>query len=805
MKISYRWLQQYIDLPRHTLADLDDQLTQTGLEVEGIEKVEAIPGGLRGVVIGEVLTAEQHPNADKLRVTTVDIGAAELAQIVCGAPNVAAGQKVVVATVGSTLYPTGGEPFKIKKSKIRGEVSLGMICAEDEIGVGTDHDGIMVLDTELANGAPAADYFNLEDDHVIEIGLTPNRADAASHIGVARDLKALHKRPLKWPDISDFKVDSTEGTLKVRVDNYDACPRFSGLVIKGLTVKESPQWLRNRLSAIGLAPINNVVDVTNFVLHELGQPLHAYDVAKITTGEVVVRTYEEGTKFTTLDEKERALAANDLMVSNGDEEGMCIAGVFGGIKSGVSDATTSIFLESAYFAPDWVRRTVMRHGLKTDAGYRFERGIDPNGTIRALKRAALLIKEVAGGSIASEIVDLYPKPIPNFEVPVKYANIERLMGISMEKEQVNQILTDLDIEITQATEEGFVASVPPYRVDVTREADIVEEVLRIYGINNIPLSETLGTSYLADFPEIDRVSARHMIIQTLTGLGYQEFLTNALTKKAYAEQADFLDAEKSVTMVNPLSEELNVMRQTMLFGGLESLANNIRHKQTAVRAYEIGRTYQHTDKYQEFGQLAIWLTGEVEPASWMSPAKTATFHDLKKAVLAIWAKFNLPTPKSLPVHEDWVSYGLDYQLNDKTVVRFGKVKSEVAQLSGVNQEVFYAEWDWDLLLRRRNDNIGYSEVSRFPAVQRDLSLVLDGGIAFQAVAELAKKMERKLLTDIQVFDVYEGDKIEEGKKAYAMTFTLQDQEKTLTDKVIDKTMGRLMQAFERELGAVIRK
>ncbi|MEL6534385.1 MAG: phenylalanine--tRNA ligase subunit beta [Bacteroidota bacterium] len=805
MKISYRWLQEYIDLPPHTLAELDDQLTQTGLEVEGIEKVEAVRGGLQGMVIGEVLTAEQHPNADKLRVTTVDIGAGEPSQIVCGAPNVASGQKVVVATVGAMLYPTEGEPFKIKKSKIRGEVSLGMICAEDEIGLGTDHDGIMVLDTDLPNGTPAAEHFQLEDDHAIEIGLTPNRADAASHIGVARDLKALHQTPLKWPDVSGFKVDSTEGTLKVRVDNTEACPRFTGVVIQGLTVKPSPDWLRNRLLAIGLAPINNVVDITNFVLHEMGQPLHAYDVAKITSGEVVVRTFDEGTKFTTLDEKERALAANDLMVSNGDEEGMCIAGVFGGIESGVSDSTTSIFLEAAYFAPDWVRRTVMRHGLKTDAGYRFERGVDPNMTITALKRAALLIQEVAGGSIASEIVDLYPKPIPNFEIPVKYANIDRLIGIPMEKDRVHQILKDLDIELSQVTEEGFVASVPPYRVDVTREADIVEEVLRIYGINNIPLSETLGTTYLAEFPEIDRVSARHMIIQTLTGLGYQEFLTNALTKSAYAEQAEFLEAESSVHMLNPLSEELNVMRQTMLFGGLESLANNIRHRQTAVRGYEIGRIYQQQDRYQEFGQLAIWLTGEVEAASWMGPAKTASFHDLKKAVQAVWGKFNLPVPKSVPVHEGWTSYGLDYQLNGKTVVRFGKVKTEVAQFSGVNQEVFYAEWDWDLLLRRRNDNIGYSEVSRFPAVQRDLSLVLDGGIAFQAVAELAKRTERKLLTDIQVFDVYEGDKIEEGKKAYAMTFTLQDQEKTLTDKVIDKTMGRLMQAFERDLGAVIRK
>lgn len=806
MKISYRWLTQYIDLPPHEIADLDEQLTQTGLEVEGIDKVEAVPGGLKGMVIGEVLTCEKHPNADKLRVTTVDIGAEEPSPIVCGAPNVAAGQKVIVATVGAKLYPVTGEPFTIKKAKIRGEASQGMICAEDEIGLGVGHDGIVVLETSLPNGTPAADYFDLEDDYVIEIGLTPNRADAFSHLGVARDLKALHQVPLNWPDLSGFAVGSNSQAITVTVENTEACPRYSGITITGLAVKESPKWLKNRLLAIGLAPINNVVDVTNFVLHERGQPLHAFDLDKIEGGEIRVKTLAEGTPFTTLDEKERKLADFDLMICNGKDDGMCIAGVFGGIQSGVTENTTSIFLESAYFSPEWVRRSVMHHGLKTDAGYRFERGTDPNGTINALKRAALLIQEVAGGEVSSEVIDIYPTPIKDFEVPVSYDHIHRLIGIEIPKDRIRQILNDLDIRITEETESNFVAVVPPYRVDVTREADVIEEILRIFGINNIPLSEKLGASFLAEFPDYDRVDGREAIISTITGLGYQEILTNALTKPDYAEEADFLDATNAVVMLNPLSEELAVLRQTMLFSGLESLANNIRHKQISFRAFEVSRTYDVVkSKYREHGKLALWLSGEVESASWARVARVASFHDLKQAVEAIWQKFNLPRPKSNPVHEGIWSFGLTYSIGETPLVTFGQVKKEVAHQADVRQEVFYAEWDWDLLLRRRNDNIGYSEVSRYPAVFRDLSLVLDKSVTFSKIEAIAEKAERKLLRDIHVFDVYEGDKIDEGKKAYAMTFTLQDQEKTLTDKVIDKTMKRLIQSFERELNAVIRK
>lgn len=806
MKISYRWLQDYIDLPPHTLAELDDQLTQTGLEVEGIEQVETVPGGLKGMVIGEVLTCVPHPNADTLSLTTVDIGAEAPSQIVCGAPNVAAGQKVIVATIGATLHPAGGEPFKIKKAKMRGEVSEGMICAEDEIGVGSSHDGIMILDTQLPNGTPAAEYFSLEDDYVIEIGLTPNRADAISHIGVARDLKALHQVPVKWPDVSGFAVHNQDFPMKVRVDNHEACPRYSGVTLTGLEVKPSPEWLQKKLLSIGLAPINNVVDVTNFVQHEMGQPLHAFDADQIKGGEVVVGTLPEGTPFITLDEKERKLKAMDLMICNGQGEGMCIAGVFGGIHSGVTEGTKRVFLESAYFAPDWVRRTVMAHGLKTDAGYRYERGTDPNLTLTALKRAALLIQEVAGGQVSSEVVDLYPNPIEPFRVPVSFAHIHRLMGIELERKEIIRILNDLDITLEDETDAGFTAVVPPYRVDVTREADVIEEILRIFGINNIPLSETLGTDYLARFPKVDRTSARELIVATLTGMGYHEFLTNPLTKTAYGEKADFIDQEEGVLMLNPLSEELNVMRQTLLFSGLESLANNIRHRQTSVRGYEIGRTYRKTEgKYSEKGCLAMWLTGDLEPASWMREAQPATFHHLKMAVNALWQKFNLPTPEATPIHQGWANYGLQYAVNGKVYVTFGKVRKEVARLSEVNQEVFYAEWDWDLLLRGRNDNIDYSEVSKFPAVQRDLSLVLDKHILFKEVEALAYRSERKLLKNIQVFDVYEGDKIDAGKKAYAMTFTLQDQEKTLTDKVIDKAMNRLMQAFEREVNAIIRK
>ena len=806
MKISYNWLKQYINLPAHTITELGDQLTQTGLEVEGIEPIETIPGGLKGIVIGEVLTCVPHPNADRLRVTTVDIGTDEPSPIVCGAPNVAAGQKVIVATVGATLHPTGGEPFQIKKAKIRGEVSQGMICAEDEIGIGTDHDGIMILDTDLPNGTPAADYFEIEEDYCIEIGLTPNRADGASHIGVARDLKALHHIPVQWPDVSAFQVHNTNRTIPVRVENTEACPRYSGVTLTGLKVGDSPKWLKNRLLAIGLTPINNIVDVTNFVLHEMGQPLHAFDADKIKGGEVVVKTLAEGSPFTTLDEKERKLGGDDLMICNAEGEGMCIAGVFGGIHSGVTASTTSVFLESAYFAPDWVRRTVMRHGLKTDAGYRYERGTDPNVTLTALKRAALLMLELAGGEVSSEVVDHYPTPIQDFRVPVKYAHIDRLMGVHVEKDQVHQILEDLDIRAEEVSEESFVAVVPPYRVDVTREADVIEEVLRIYGINNIPLSETLGTSYLADFPARDSRSARKQVLSTLIGMGYQEIMTNSLTKSRYAEEADFLNAEDHVKMVNPLSEELDVMRQSMLFSGLESLANNIRHRQHSVRAFELGRVYFHKkDKYSEQDCLAMWITGEGEPTSWLREAKPVAFHDLKAAIDAILRRFNVTPATSTPIHEGAFSYGLEYTLNNKPLVTFGKVKKEWAKLADVSQEVFYAEWDWSLLLRGRNDNIEYAEVSKYPAVQRDLSLVLDKGITFQEVEALARKSERKLLRGIQVFDVYEGDKIDAGKKAYAMTFTLQDQQGTLKDKAIDKTMQRLMQAFEKELNAVIRK
>ncbi len=803
MKISYQWLTRFIQL-NETPEELDDLLTQSGLEVEGIETYETIQGGLEGVVIGEVLECEQHPNADKLKVTKVDIGAGEPSPIVCGAPNVAKGQKVIVATVGCTLYPTGGESFKIKKAKIRGEVSEGMICAEDEIGLGVSHDGIMILDTDLKNGTPAAEYFDIKNDHVFEIGLTPNRADGASHFGVSRDLKAMLGRETSF-EKPQLPAKTGNRSIEVVVDNYDACPRYSAIVIDNVEVKESPEWLQHSLKAIGLAPINNIVDITNFVCHGLGQPMHAFDADQIEGNKVTVKTLPKGTKFTTLDEKERELNDFDLMICN-ENGGMCIAGVFGGIKSGVTESTKTIFLESAYFDPAWVRKTAQAHTLKTDASFRYERGTDPNITVDAIKYAVKYIQELAGGEIASDLVDLYPNPIADFETTVKYKNIDRLIGKQLPKDEISTILESLDIRLEDKTDEQFRAVIPPYRVDVTREADVVEEVLRIHGFNNVELDEFNGADYLADFNEKDPNRIRRTISDILVGSGFEEILTNSLTNPAYVEKTDGFESSDNVNILNKLSEELGVMRQSLVFTGLESLQHNINRRQTNLKFFEMGKVYSMDgEKYKERQGLSLFVTGNKQDESWLQESKPVDFHDLSAVVYKVLNKFNISNFVSEPTESPLYQYGLDIKFNNKVVASLGKLKGKVTKLAEIKQDVFYADLDWAALLKAYKTGLEYQPVPKFPEVRRDLSLVLDQKVTFEQAKNLAYKTERRLLKRLNVFSVYVGDKIEEGKKAYAINFILQDENKTLNDKQIDKVMANLMRSFEQELKAVIRK
>lgn len=804
MKISLNWLKQYIDLPE-TPQEISDLLTSSGLEVEGLEEVESIKGGLKGLVIGEVLTCEKHPGADKLSITTVDIGQEEPSPIVCGAPNVAVGQKVVVATVNAMLYPATGEPFKIKKAKIRGEVSHGMICAEDEIGMGNGHDGIMVLDTNLKNGSPASAYFKLESDYVYEIGLTPNRADAASHLGTVRDLKALFNREIKLPLVDDFKVDKAENKIKVTVENTEACPRYSGLTISGIKVTDSPDWLKTKLNALGINPTNNVVDITNYVLHSLGQPMHAFDAAAITGNEVIVKTMPEGTAFTTLDEKERKLSARDLMICNANH-GMCIAGVFGGVESGVNATTKSIFLESAYFSPDYIRKTAQTHQLKTDASFRYERGTDPNITVYALKYAALLIQEIAGGEITSDVIDIYPNPIEDYKIPVQYKNIDKLIGKAIGNKKINEILESLDITLADITANGFTAIVPPYRVDVQREADIVEEVLRIYGYNNIELKDTLSSTFLSEFPQRDSDAIELEVSRILSGAGFNEIVTNSLTKHTYAESTSSINDAENVHILNYLSEELTVMRQSLLFNGLEVIERNIKRRQTNLNLFEFGRTYHKiNDKYKERERLAIFITGENLEENWLEKKRPVQYHDLLQVISQLMDKFGIQQYETTSTENDLFSYGLTISTRKKPLLTLGKVNSGLAAKNEIKQEVFMADIDWDFMKSLYPLSVNFKPLSKFPEVKRDLSLVVDKAINFDQIRHLTMKLERQLITRTNVFDVYEGDKIGENQKAYAISFYLQDQEKTLTDKVIDKTMSRLMQGFEKELGAIIRK
>ncbi|MDX8553128.1 phenylalanine--tRNA ligase subunit beta [Tenacibaculum sp. 1B UA] len=808
MKISYNWLQQFLqtDWEAEKTGEL---LTDLGLEVEGIETVESIKGSLKGVVVGEVLTCEKHANADKLKVTTVDLGNGTPVQIVCGAPNVAAGQKVPVATVGTMLYDEKGEGFKIKKGKIRGEVSHGMICAEDELGLGQSHDGIMVLDESLVPGTPCSEVFNIETDYVFEIGLTPNRADAMSHYGVARDLRAgLIQQgtniELISPSVSDFHVDERTHKIDIEIEDKDLAPRYCGITISDIEVKESPEWIQNRLKAIGLTPKNNIVDITNYVLHELGQPLHAFDASKIRGGKVVVKTLEEGTKFTTLDDVERELSSEDIMICDADDNPLCIGGVFGGAQSGVTEHTTSIFLESAYFNPVSVRKTAKRHGLNTDASFRFERGIDINTTKYALKRAALLIEEYAGGKMSSDILDFYPVKVEDFEVFLSFDNAYKLIGQEIPKETIKKILASLDIKINSVTEAGLGLVVPSYRVDVQREADIIEEILRVYGYNNIEFSHKLNTSI--SFDSDKDVKIENIVADQLTSLGFNETMANSLTKADYIELSENLNADFNVEMLNPLSNDLKVMRQSLLFSGLESVAYNINRKNNSLKFYEFGKTYhKYESGYQEDKHLTLFVTGNKTQDSWKVATQVSDFFYVKGVVTALLSRLGIEKLKTTPTKSDVFSEGITLSLGKTKLVELGVVKRTILKEFSIKQEVLFADFNWQNILSLvGNRNIKATDLPKFPAVKRDLALLLDNKVEFKEIYNLAFQSERKLLKEVDLFDVYEGDKLPEGKKSYAVSFVLQDENKTLADKQIDKIMQKLQQTFEKNLDAVLR-
>ncbi|MFD2160927.1 phenylalanine--tRNA ligase subunit beta [Paradesertivirga mongoliensis] len=799
MKISYNWLRQFINTELST-DEISQILTAIGLEVESVEKVQTIPGGLEGLVIGYVKECVQHPNADRLRITKVDVGAGEDLQVVCGASNVAAGQKVVVATVGATVYPTSGEPFKINKSKIRGEVSEGMICAEDEIGLGASHEGIMVLSEDALTGTSARKYFQISDDYLFEIGLTPNRADAASHLGVARDLAAYLRSEVNLPDVSAFKADNDELKIPVRIENERACPRYSSLTITGVTVKESPDWLKDKLKVIGVRTVNNIVDVTNYVLHELGQPLHAFDADKIEGAEVVVKNCEEGTTFITLDEVERKLSAEDLMICN-TEAPMCIAGVFGGITSGVNESTANVFLESAYFNSVAVRKTSKRHGLKTDASFRFERGTDPEMTVFALKRAALLIKEVAGGEISSEISDLYPIPVAPFEVSVSYKNVNRLIGADIPVQTIKEIIQALGIRIKDDQVDKIVLEVPSFKVDVTREVDIIEEVLRIYGYNNIAIPSQIRAS-LNTSVKPDKEAVQNQIADMLTANGFSEILSNSLTKGLYD-----VDSETAVRILNPLSSDLDTMRQTLLYSGLEAIAYNQNRKNPDLKLYEFGKVYFKTDSgYNENFRLSLFMTGRNLSQQWNHTNSQVTFYNLKGAVDAIVKRLNISGLMGEAIESADFKQGYQYKKGDQSLVSFGMVSKAALKKLDIDREVFYADFNWDLVLKAiRKNKISFKDVPKTPSVRRDLSLLIDRDVTFQQLQSLALKAEKAILKDVNLFDVYEGEKLSGGKKSYALSFLLQDDEKTLTDKQIDSVMTKLIGIFEKELGAEVRK
>ncbi|MFR9166997.1 MAG: phenylalanine--tRNA ligase subunit beta [Dysgonomonas sp.] len=821
MNISYNWLKDYLDFdlsPDETAA----ALTSIGLETGSVEEIQSVKGGLEGLVIGEVLTCVDHPNSDHLHITTVNVGQDEPLQIVCGAANVVAGQKVVVALVGTTLY-SGEDPFTIKKSKIRGEESFGMICAEDEIGIGTSHEGIIVLPENAKVGTLAKDYYNIKSDYILEVDLTPNRIDAASHYGVARDLAAYLKRngyrySLNKPSVEPFDIDVKNGGIDVVIENTEACPRYTGLTIKGVKVGESPEWLKNRLTMIGLRPINNVVDITNYVLHEFGHPLHAFDAKYITGGSVIVKTVAEGTKFTTLDETERTLSDKDLMICN-DKEGMCIGGVFGGLKSGVTESTTDVFLECAYFNPTWIRKTARRHGINTDSSFRFERGCDPNDNLYILKRAALLIKEIAGGEFVGEIRDVYPKKIEKPIVELSYEKINSLIGKEIEPDVVMSILESLEINQAGDAEDTLILAIPTYRVDVTRDVDVIEDILRIYGYNNVEIVDEVKSSLSYQTPTDRSYDQQNIISEQLTGEGFYEIMNNSLTKEAYYTHLNTYPEKNCVRLLNPLSTDLNVMRQTLLFGGLESISYNRNRKHSDLRFYEFGNCYfydeskktenENLKEYSEEFHLGLWLTGNNASNSWSVKDEKMSVYQLKGYVENILLRLGISGGQYSyeQISNDIYSAALVIKTRNRELGTLGIVNNKLFKETNIQHsaEVYFAELNWNALMKEvKKHTVTFREISKFPAVSRDLALLIDKNIKFEQIQDIAYKTERKLLKEVSLFDVYEGKNLPEGKKSYAVNFVLQDDEKTLTDKQIDAIMNKIRANIEKETGAQLR-
>ncbi len=820
MEISYKWLKEYVDFDL-TPQETADALTSCGLEVDALEEVQTIKGGLKGLFVGKVLTCEMHPNSDHLHITTVDLGKGEPQQIVCGAPNVAAGQKVIVADLGCVLYD-GDKEFVIKKSKLRGVESNGMICAEDEIGVGESHDGIIVLPEDAPVGQPAAEYYHLESDWVIEIDITANRSDALSHWGVARDLYAWlkrngHETSLHRPDCTEFTVDNNDLPIDVEIENTEACKRYACVSITGCEVKESPEWLQNKLKVIGLRPINNIVDITNYVMMAYGQPMHCFDADMVTGHKIVVRTQPEGTKFVTLDGEEHTLGEHDLSICNA-EEPMCIAGIFGGKGSGTYDTTTNVVLESAYFHPTWIRKSARRHGLSTDASYRFERGIDPNGTIYALKQAAILCKQLAGGKVSMEIKDVYPNPMADARVQLDYEYVDRLVGKEIGHDMIKAIVESLEMKVVEETAEGLLLDVPAYRVDVQRPCDVVEDILRIYGYNNVEIPTQLKSS-LTILGEADKTyHLQNVIGEQLVGCGFREILNNSLTKTSYYTELNKYTEETTVKVMNPLSSDLGVMRQSLLFGGLESICRNVNHKMPNLRFFEFGNCYHYSPEkkndedpikaYTEEMHLGMWITGKRVEGSWTHPDEQSSFYELKGYVLNIVKRLGVNPGIMVCEHSDNNVFGKALVLKTragKVLCEMGTVCHKILKKMDISQDVFYADLNWDNLMRaiKKNETL-YHDISKFPSVSRDLALLIDKSVQFEQIEQIARQTEKKLLKSVELFDVYEGKNLPAGKKSYAVNFILQDESKTLTDKQIDAIMTKLINNIKQKLGAELR-
>ena len=820
MNISYNWLKEYVNFDL-TPEQVAAALTSIGLETGEVEEVQSVKGGLEGLVIGKVLTCEPHPNSDHMHITTVDLGQGEPVQIVCGASNVAAGQKVVVATLGTKLYD-GDECITIKKSKLRGVESNGMICAEDEIGIGTSHEGIIVLPDDVLPGTLAKDYYNIKSDYVLEVDITPNRADACSHYGVARDLYAWliqngHEATLKRPSVEAFAVDNHDLDIDVVVENTKACPRYAGVVVRNVTVKESPEWLQVKLKTIGLRPINNIVDITNYILHAYGQPMHCFDADKIKGGKIVVKTVAEGTPFVTLDGVEHKLSEHDLMVCNA-EEPMCIAGVFGGLDSGTTEETKNVFFESAYFHPTWVRKTARRQGLSTDSSFRFERGIDPNGVIYALKEAAILAKELAGGEIACDIKDNYPDPIADFPVELSYKYVNSLIGKEIPAEMIKSIVSSLEMKITSETEEGLSLQVPPYRVDVQRPCDVVEDILRIYGYNNVEIPTSVKSSLSVEGAADKSVKLQNLVSEQLVGCGFNEILNNSLTASAYYEGLETYKPENLVRLMNPLSNDLNVLRATLLFGGLESIEHNANRKNADLKFFEFGNCYhynagkQNPEKalapYSEELHMGLWVTGKRVSNSWAHPEENSSVYELKAYVLNIFRRLGVNFGALVfgTLSDDIYAAAISiHTRGGKLLATLGVLHKKLLKKFDIENEVYYADLNWKELMKAvKNNAVTYKELSKYPTVKRDLALLLDKQVQFAEIEKIAYETDKKLLKSVELFDVYEGKNLEAGKKSYAVSFTLQDENATLNDKQIDKLMGKLVQNLENKLGAKLR-